>query len=134
VGSLTPLYLFKNGRLIREERDTDGDGYFDLRIFYENEQIVRNEADTNRDRRVDVWAFYKDGKFVRQDEDLDFNGRISARYYFKGGTVIKEEKVTDEQPWAPSEPFSSVQEKPNRMISEVPGIKRAERIAIKEGP
>src|SRR5262249_60953840 len=102
-------------------------------IFYENEQVVRNEADTNGDRRVDVWAFYKDGQLVRQDEDLNFNGRISARYYFKNGKVTKEEKVADEETWATSEPFSSVQEELNRMISEVPGIKRAERIAIKEG-
>jgi len=82
---------------------------------------------------VDVWGFYKDGQLVRQDEDLNFNGRISARYYFKDGKVTKEEKVADEAPWATSEPFFSVQEELNRMISEVPGIKRAERIAIKEG-
>jgi hypothetical protein len=109
-----------------------GDSYFDLRIFYENEQLLRNEADTNRDHRVDVWAFYKDGKLVRQDEDLNFNGRISARYYFKDGNVIKEEKVADEEPWAPSELFSSVQEELNRMISEVPGIKRAEELLSKK--
>jgi hypothetical protein len=81
---------------------------------------------------VDVWAFYKDGKLVRQDEDLNFNGRISARYYFKDGNVIKEEKVADEEPWAPSELFSSVQEELNRMISEVPGIKRAEELLSKK--
>jgi antitoxin component YwqK of YwqJK toxin-antitoxin module len=104
-GKLDALYLFKDGRLIREERDTDGDGYFDVRIFYENEQLLRNEADTNSDRRVDVWAFYKDGQLVRQDEDLNFNGRISARYYFKDGKVIKEEKVADEQPWGLQNPF-----------------------------
>jgi len=81
-----------------------------------------------------TWAFYKDGKLVRQDEDLNFNGRISARYYFNDGTVIKEEKVADEEPWMPSEFFSSVQEELTRMMSEVPGSKRAKSIAINEEP
>jgi antitoxin component YwqK of YwqJK toxin-antitoxin module len=133
-GKLDALYLFKDDRLIREEKDTDGDGYFDLRIFYENERVVRNEADTNRDRRVDVWVFYRDGKLVRQDEDPNFNGRISARYYFKDGQVIREEKVADEEPWTPSESFSSVQEELNRMMSEVPGSKLAKGIAINKEP
>ncbi|MBI2350523.1 MAG: hypothetical protein HYV00_03410 [Deltaproteobacteria bacterium] len=96
---------------MREERDTDGDGVFDVRIFFdENGQELRQEADTNRDRRVDVWVTYRDGKRSLQEEDLNFNGRIDGRYFFKDGEVVKQEQVAEAEPGSPTPPFAAIED------------------------
>jgi len=56
-------------------------------------------------------------------------GVVASFYYDEQGRVIRQEKDTN----GTSESFSSVQEELNQMISEVPRIKRDEKIANKEG-
>ncbi len=95
---------------MREERDTDGDGFFDLRILYEKGQIRAQEADTNGDRRVDVWVNFTNGERVEQLEDLKAEGKITARYVFEGGKVVSQEAVADGEPPRASPAFGTVAE------------------------
>ena len=46
-GKWDTVYYFQDNQLVREERDSDGDGIFDLRILYDQGQIAAQEADTN---------------------------------------------------------------------------------------
>src|SRR5262249_21748333 len=91
-------------------RDTDGDCFFDLRLYYERGQVVRQEADTNNDRRVDVWGRFENNEPVEQLEDQNFRGKISARYLFKGGQVVGQEQVADMEPPSVTFPFVAVEE------------------------
>jgi hypothetical protein len=95
---------------MREERDTDSDGFFDLRIIYDKGQIVAQEADTNGDRLVDVWVRFQNGAQVEQLEDQKYQGKVTARYIFKDGQVVGQEQVADGEPPRPSAPFSTVEE------------------------
>ena len=133
-GKFDTLDIFKDNKLIREERDADGDGYFDLRIFFdENGRELRQEADTNGDRRVDVWATYKEGKRFVQEEDRNFSGKIDARYFFKDDQVIKQEQVAEAEPDAPALPFASAQEEIASMATEAePAGKKIATTAAKE--
>lgn len=94
---------------MREERDTDSDGFFDLRFFYENGKVARQEADTNKDRRVDVWVRFENGEMVEQLEDQKLIGKISARYLFKDGQVVGQEQLADIDPPSAATPFGSVE-------------------------
>ncbi len=96
--------------MVREERDTNGDGFFDLRIFYDNGQIVAQEADTNGDRRVDVWINFQNGEQVEQLEDQDYRGKVTARYLFKAGQVIDQQQVASSEPPRESVQFGAVEE------------------------
>ena len=95
----------------------DGDGFFDLRLFYEKGQIVRQEADTNNDRRVDVWVKFENNERVEQLEDQNFRGKISARYLFKAGQVVGQEQVADAEPPSVAFPFVAVEEEFKNMAS-----------------
>ena len=95
---------------MREERDSNGDGYFDLRLFYENGELQRQEADTNGDRRVDVWVKFEHGERIEQLEDQKFQGKITARYVFKGGELAAQEQVADGDPPFASLPFVPVEQ------------------------
>jgi hypothetical protein len=102
---------------VREERDTNDDGFFDLRIFYEKGQIARQEADTNHDRRVDVWQKFENSEPVEQLEDQKFLGKINARYLFKGGELVGQEQVQDGDPPSVAAAFVSVEEELRSMAS-----------------
>jgi hypothetical protein len=114
------VQYFKDNELVREERDSDGDGFFDLRLFYENGQISRQEADTNSDRRVDVWIRFENNERVEQLEDQNFRGKISARYLFKGGQVVGQEQISDGEPPSVALPFAAVEEEFKNMASYEP--------------
>ena len=111
------MQYFKDNELVREERDSDGDGFFDLRLFYEKGQIVRQEADTNNDRRVDVWVKFENNERVEQLEDQNFRGKISARYVFKAGQIVGQEQVADAEPPSVAFPFVAVEEEFRNMAS-----------------
>ena len=103
-----------------EHDDSDGDGFFDLRLFYENGHVVRQEGDTNNDRRVDVWVRFENNERVEQLEDQNFRGKISARYLFKGGQVVCQEQVADGEPPSVTFPFVAVEEEFRNMASYEP--------------
>jgi hypothetical protein len=110
------MYYFQGNELAREERDTDSDGFFDLRIFYENGVIARQEADTNGDRKADVWVNFQNGERVEQLEDQKFSGKISARYLFKGDQLISQE-AADADPPSRSAAFLAVAEEARGMAA-----------------
>jgi hypothetical protein len=114
---------------VREERDTNGDGIFDLRILYENGQIAAQEADTNGDRRVDVWVSFHNGEQVEQLEDQNYQGKITARYIFKGGQVVSQEQLPNADPPRASTPFARVEEELQSVTSYVPSITNDRRTA-----
>jgi hypothetical protein len=112
---------------VREERDTNGDGIFDLRILSENGQIVAQEADTNGDRRVDVWVSFHNGEQVEQLEDQNYLGKITARYVFKGGQVVSQEQLANADPPRASTPFAQVEEELQSIIRYDPSVTNDKR-------
>ena len=103
--------------MVREERDTNGDGIFDVRIFYDKGQIIAQEADTNGDRRVDVWINFQNGEQVEQLEDQNYQGKITARYLFKSGQVIDQQQVANGEPPRASGQFAAVEEEVKYMTA-----------------
>jgi hypothetical protein len=93
---------------VREDRDTNSDGFFDLRIFYDKGVIVAQEADTNGDRQADVWVRFQGGERVEQLEDQKFQGKVTARYVFKGEEIVQQEQLDNAEPPRAFEPFASV--------------------------
>jgi hypothetical protein len=111
------LYFYQDNLLTREERDTNGDGVFDLRILYENDQIIAQEGDTNGDRRVDVWVRFRDGKRAEQLEDQKYEGKVTARYVFNGGELVSQEQLENAEPPRRSEPFTEVELELKKAVS-----------------
>jgi hypothetical protein len=109
------VYFLRDNQVIREERDSNGDGYFDLRVFYDQGQIVAQEADTNGDRRVDVWVSFQNGEPAEQLEDQNYQGKVTARYVFKDRQVVSQDQVAEGEPPRVSAPFVAVEEERRSM-------------------
>jgi hypothetical protein len=122
--------FFRGDQLAREERDTNGDGIFDLRIIYENGQIVSQEANTNADRLVDVWVNFRNGERVEQLEDQSYQGKITARYAFQGGQVIQQEQVSSGDPPRASAPFAAVEEELQTMAGYSGASSGSDRVSL----
>jgi len=62
------FYYNEKGNVVRQERDTNGDGKMDLWTYYNGQgQVERVEQDTNFDGKPDVFIYYEGGKPRRQE-------------------------------------------------------------------
>ncbi len=67
-GILTRVYDEQGARVVREERDGDGDGQVELvTVLNASGGKVREDRDLNGDDRADVSAYYEGGKLVRRE-------------------------------------------------------------------
>jgi YD repeat-containing protein len=67
-GVVARFYYDEQGRVIRQEKDTNGNGKIDLWIYYNKEgSVERVEKDVNFDGKPDIWIFYEGGKPKRQE-------------------------------------------------------------------
>lgn len=67
-GMLTRVYDSQGARVVREERDTDGDGIAELvTVLGPSGAIERKDRDLDGDGWPDVSAYYRNGKLVRRE-------------------------------------------------------------------
>ena len=90
-GVVASFYYDEQGRVIRQEKDTNGDGKIDLWIYYNKEgSVERVEKDVNFDGKPDIWISYEGGQPKRQAVSSNQDGRIDAWLYFNPESAIKD--------------------------------------------
>ncbi len=60
------------------DRDLDGDGRKESKVFYEKNQIQKIQMDRNADKNPDAWVLFKDGNPLKGERDLNFDGRVDT--------------------------------------------------------
>lgn len=89
--------VYEGGRLVRKERDVNGDRKLDaIRYYDENGKLVREEEDSRLDGRLDTWTFHEDGRPVRKESDTNGDGKVDLwAFYEETGNLIRTEADTD---------------------------------------
>ncbi len=94
-------FMDENGRLQREEMDSDYDGTFDWKDHYQEGARVMSEYDTDQDGRSNVFKYYIRGDdgvvhLDRKERDEDGDGNIDLWERFNNaGDVIRTGRDTD---------------------------------------
>ncbi|MFQ5883182.1 MAG: hypothetical protein ACE5I9_12085 [Candidatus Methylomirabilales bacterium] len=88
-------YYDETGKLIRQEEDSRLDGRLDTWTFHEDGRPVRKESDTNGDGKVDLWAFYDEtGNLVRTEADTDVDGHRDHVIVYAQGEMVEEQRYS----------------------------------------
>jgi hypothetical protein len=89
--------VHEGGRLVRRERDAQGDGRPDTILHYDaNGQLVRREDSSRLDGRMDLWTHYVEGKVVRKESDTHGTGQVDLWiHYDDGGNVARAEALVE---------------------------------------
>ncbi len=89
--------VYEGGRLVRRERDLNGDGKSDVILYYnEDGQLVRREESSRLDGRLDTWTFYAGGRPERKESDTDGDGAVDLwAYYDARGDLVRLESLVD---------------------------------------
>jgi antitoxin component YwqK of YwqJK toxin-antitoxin module len=70
----------KSAERVSSEVDTDYDGKPDVFTYFRNGKVIRKERDTNGDDRVDHWEkFDESGNVVKSGRDTNFDGIVDER-------------------------------------------------------
>jgi antitoxin component YwqK of YwqJK toxin-antitoxin module len=65
---------------VSSELDTDYDGKPDVFTYYRNGKVIRKERDTNGDDKIDHWEKYNEnGEVVKSGRDTNFDGIVDER-------------------------------------------------------
>ena len=77
------IYDDQGINVVRQERDTNGDGRMDQWTYYNRQgQIERVEQDVNFDGKPDLFAYYEAGKLARQELASKNDGQIDTWLIF----------------------------------------------------
>lgn len=77
--------VYEGGRLVRKERDVNGDGKPDILRYYDGTgRLTRQEEDSRLGGRLDTWTFYEEGGAVRKESDTDGDGRVDLWAVYDG--------------------------------------------------
>jgi hypothetical protein len=89
--------VYEGGRLVRRERDAQGDGRPDTVLYYGADgQLTRREDSSRLDGRIDTWTHYADGKMVWRESDTRGTGQVDLWiYYDERGNVIRAESLVE---------------------------------------
>jgi hypothetical protein len=90
-GSIDVRTYMRNGRPVRLEGDTDGDGRVDRWEYYRADgELLRIGASSEDDGRVDTWIRTSgDERFIEKSTARD--GVIDRREVYKGNTLVRVE-------------------------------------------
>jgi hypothetical protein len=77
----------KDGNLVKQAFDLDFDGKPDLVITYEKGQLVRKEFAPGFDGLVRTIEYYESGKLVRKERDTKGDGKIDTWEYYENGEL-----------------------------------------------
>lgn len=89
--------VYAGGRLVRKERDVNGDGRSDtIRYYDETGRLARQEEDSRLDGRLDTWTFYEDGHPARKESDTNGDGNVDLWAFYDGpNDLVRTEADTD---------------------------------------
>ena len=89
--------VYERGRLVRKERDVNGDKVPDvIRAYDETGRLVRQDEDSRLDGQMDTWTYYENGHAVRKESDTNGDGRVDLWAFYDGkGDVVRTEADTD---------------------------------------
>jgi hypothetical protein len=89
--------VYEGGRLVRQERDAQGDGRPDTILHYDADgQLERREDSSRLDGRMDMWAYYVKGKVVRKEADTRGSGQVDLwMHYDESGNVVRAELLVE---------------------------------------
>ncbi len=89
--------VYADGRLVRKERDVDGDGRPDIVRYYdETGTLIRQEEDSRLDGKQDTWTFYEEGRLARKESDTNGDGQVDLwAFYDETGNLVRTEADTD---------------------------------------
>ena len=77
--------VYEGGRLVRKERDVNGDGKPDILRYYDGTgRLTRQEEDSRLGGRLDTWTFYEEGGAIRKESDTDGDGRVDLWAVYDG--------------------------------------------------
>jgi hypothetical protein len=75
----------EGGRLVRKERDVNGDGKPDILRYYNGTgRLTRQEEDSRLSGRLDTWTFYEEGGAIRKESDTDGDGKVDLWAVYDG--------------------------------------------------
>ncbi len=77
----------EEGKTAKHAYDLDFDGKPDLVITYEKGQLVKKEYSAGFDGLSRVAAFYENGKLVRKERDQRGTGKVDTWEYFEAGEL-----------------------------------------------
>ncbi len=91
------LPVYQGGRLVRKERDVNGDKRPDIIRYYdETGRLIRQEEDSRLDGRLDTWTFHEAGRAVRKESDTNGDGKVDLWAFFDGaGNIVRTEADSD---------------------------------------
>jgi antitoxin component YwqK of YwqJK toxin-antitoxin module len=70
----------KSPERVSSEIDTDYDGQPDVFTYFRNGKVIRKERDTNGDNRIDQWEKYdENGNVIKSGRDTNFDGIVDER-------------------------------------------------------
>jgi hypothetical protein len=89
--------VYEGGRLVRRERDAQGDGRPDTILYYAADgQLERREDSSRLDGRMDMWTHYANGKAVRKESDTRGTGQVDLWiHYDESGNVVRAESLVE---------------------------------------
>jgi len=73
-----------------EERDRDGDGRKETKLYFEDEKIIKMVIDQNGDKTTDGIIYFKNGIPDTGERDSDYNGKIDTwmKYDATGAPIV----------------------------------------------
>lgn len=89
-------YYADDGRTLDHQAfDMDFDGKVDVTLYWQGGQVVRREYDMNFDGKIDVWAYYEKNKLVRKERDTNGDGKVDVWEYWENGELDRVGVDTD---------------------------------------
>jgi hypothetical protein len=77
----------EQGNLVKQAYDLDFDGKPDLIITYEKGQLVKKEFAPGFDGMAQTFAYYENGKLVRKERSSKGDGKIDTWEYWENGQL-----------------------------------------------
>jgi hypothetical protein len=82
-------------RLVRRERDLNGDGKVDLwETFDEDGNVAKQVYDMDFDGKVDLVVTYEKGQLVKKEFAPGFDGMARTIAYYENGKLVRKERDT----------------------------------------
>ncbi len=87
--------------VVSEDRDDDGDGYKESKVYTNKNEIVKVLVDSNKDKKYDSTFYFKNGVPSSAERDSDHDGKTDTwiQYNLSGeATVVATDKRVDGKP------------------------------------
>jgi hypothetical protein len=92
-GKPDTVFYYDGDTIAREERDESGRGLISYRAIYRNGRIAQLEKDTRGEGRIDLWIHYDTNRseeiIIKDEKDLNGDGVIDLWTYYENGRLVR---------------------------------------------